>query len=50
MAKGHLRQEIGFEDWFRVSDTEIRIFLMEVIFEVLEAGKILGGEETRKRV
>lgn len=28
---------------------EIRIFLIEVIFEVLEADKIIGGEKTRKK-
>lgn len=50
MTKCHLKQVTGFEDWFRVNDTEERIFLIEDIFEVLEADKILEGEKCRKNV
>lgn len=33
----------------RTNDMQIRIFLIEVIFEALEAGEILEGKKCRKK-
>lgn len=33
----------------RTNDMQVRIFLIEVIFEALEAGEILEGKKCRKK-
>ena len=33
----------------RTNDMQIRMFLIEVIFEALEAGEILKGKKCRKK-
>lgn len=34
----------------RTNDMQVRIFLIEVIFEALEAGEILEGKKCRKSI
>lgn len=39
VVKCHLRKKTGFEDWFKGWWYEDKIFLIEIIFETLEADK-----------